>query len=80
MVRDALYEIMPKTATDRFETKEGADFAYTMGDRGRFRVNVIAASERHGRSVSRHPVKALTIGRAETAEAVRQDVPLQPKA
>jgi twitching motility protein PilT len=27
MVKSALYEIMPKTALDRFEAKEGADFA-----------------------------------------------------
>jgi Tfp pilus assembly pilus retraction ATPase PilT len=40
-VKEALYEIMPKPALDRFESKDGADFAYTLGDRGRFRVNVM---------------------------------------
>ena len=29
-VKDALYEIMPKPAVDRFESKEGADFAYNL--------------------------------------------------
>ncbi|MGK3844950.1 hypothetical protein, partial [Enterococcus faecium] len=37
-VKQALYEIMPKPAVDRFEAKDGADFAYTFADRGRFRV------------------------------------------
>src|ERR1700734_4270865 len=41
MVHEALYQIMPRLAIDRFETKEGADFAYNMGDRARFRVNVL---------------------------------------
>ena len=40
-VKDALYEIMPKTAQDRFEEKDGADFAYTLPEHGRFRVNVM---------------------------------------
>ncbi len=40
-VKQALYEIMPKPALDRFEAKDGADFAYTLADRGRFRVNVM---------------------------------------
>ena len=40
-VKDAMYEIMPKPALDRFEQKDGADFAYTLGERGRFRVNVM---------------------------------------
>src|SRR5687768_2070767 len=40
-VKEALYEIMPKTAQDRFEEKDGADFAYTLGDRGQIgRVHV----------------------------------------
>jgi len=41
VVKQALYEIMPKPALDRFEAKDGADFAYTLTDRGRFRVNVM---------------------------------------
>jgi len=27
---------MPKPAVDRFEEKDGADFAYTFADKGRF--------------------------------------------
>ena len=40
-VKQAIYEILPKTARERFEAKDGADFAYTLADRGRFRVNVM---------------------------------------
>src|SRR4029077_14165568 len=40
-VKQALYEIMPKAALERFESKDGADFAYTLEGRGRFRVNVM---------------------------------------
>ena len=37
-VKQALYEIMPKPALDRFEAKDGADFAYTFADRGQQRL------------------------------------------
>src|SRR5260370_7226254 len=40
-VKQALYEILPKAALERFEVKDGADFAYTLPDRGRFRANAI---------------------------------------
>ena len=40
-VKEALYEIMPKKATERFEARDGADFAYGLEGRGRFRVNVL---------------------------------------
>ena len=40
-VKTAIYEIMPKPAVDRLESKDGADFAYTFADKGRFRVNVL---------------------------------------
>jgi len=53
-------EILPKKALERFEAKDGADFAYTLPDRGASRQRH-AASERHGRRVPRHPSKALTL-------------------
>jgi twitching motility protein PilT len=40
-VREALYEIMPKQAVDRFEAKDGTDFAYHLQGVARFRVNVM---------------------------------------
>src|SRR5438045_9127713 len=32
-VKQALYEILPKAALERFETRDGADFAYTLEGR-----------------------------------------------
>jgi twitching motility protein PilT len=71
-VREALYEIMPKNAIDRFETKEGADFAYTMGDRARFRVNVLRHLNGMGAVFRAIPSKALTMDELKLPEAVRQ--------
>src|SRR5450432_3732055 len=39
-VKTALYEIMPKIAAERFEAKDGTDFAYNLPGVARFRVNV----------------------------------------
>src|SRR5580700_5032757 len=71
-VRDALYEIMPKLAIDRFETKEGADFAYSMGDRARFRVNVLRHLNGMGAVFRAIPSKALTMDELNLPESVRQ--------
>ena len=40
-VKTTLYEIMPKLALERFEAKDGTDFAYSMPNVARFRVNVM---------------------------------------
>lgn len=40
-VKNTLYEIMPKLAVERFEEKDGTDFAYAIPDVARFRVNVM---------------------------------------
>jgi twitching motility protein PilT len=71
-VQQALYEIMPKTAVERFESKEGADFAYTLGDRGRFRVNVMRQLNGMGGVFRAIPSKALTLDELRLPEAVRQ--------
>src|SRR5213595_3650139 len=34
LVKQALYEILPKAALERFEAKDGADFAYALPGRG----------------------------------------------
>src|SRR5580704_12503841 len=39
--KETLYEIMPRKAIERFDSKDGADFAYTLEGKGRFRVNVM---------------------------------------
>ena len=41
MVKTTLYEIMPKLSVERFEAKDGTDFAYSMPGVARFRVNVM---------------------------------------
>ncbi|HUJ54091.1 MAG TPA: PilT/PilU family type 4a pilus ATPase [Steroidobacteraceae bacterium] len=71
-VKAALYEIMPKTAVDRFESKDGADFAYTLADRGRFRVNVMRQLNGMGAVFRAIPSKALTLDELKMPEAVRQ--------
>jgi twitching motility protein PilT len=40
-VKNTLYEIMPKLAVERFEEKDGTDFAYAIPNVARFRVNVM---------------------------------------
>ena len=61
-VKEALYEIMPKPALDRFESKDGADFAYTFAERGRFRVNVMRQLNGMGAVFRVIPSKALHAG------------------
>jgi twitching motility protein PilT len=71
-VRQALYEIMPKTAVERFEKLDGADFAYTLEGRGRFRVNVMRQLNGMGGVFRAIPAKALTLDELKLPEAVRQ--------
>jgi twitching motility protein PilT len=71
-VHDALYEIMPKNALERFEEKDGADFAYALPERGRFRVNVLRHLSGMGAVFRAIPSKALTFDELKLPEAVRQ--------
>jgi twitching motility protein PilT len=71
-VKTALYEIMPKTAVDRFEKKEGADFAYSLEGRGRFRVNIMRQLNGMGGVFRAIPSKALTLDELKLPDAVRQ--------
>jgi twitching motility protein PilT len=41
MVKTTLYEIMPKLSVERFESKDGTDFAHSIAGVARFRVNVM---------------------------------------
>jgi twitching motility protein PilT len=70
-VKDALYEIMPKPALDRFEDKDGADFAYTLGERARFRVNVMRQLNGMGAVFRAIPSKAFTMDELKLPESVR---------
>jgi len=71
-VREAMYEIMPKAAVDRFESKDGADFAYALADRGRFRVNVMRQLNGIGAVFRAIPSKAMTMDDLKLPDAVRQ--------
>src|ERR1700741_2946398 len=71
-VKQALYEIMPKAALERFESKDGADFAYTLPERGRFRVNVLRQLNGMGAVFRVIPSKAYTLDELKTPDAVRQ--------
>ncbi len=70
-VREALYEIMPRKALDRFETKDGTDFAYTLESLGRFRVNVLRQLNGLGAVFRAIPTKAQTLDQLKMPEAVR---------
>src|SRR6201994_414001 len=71
-VKTTLYEIMPKPALERFEAKDGADFAYTFGDKGRFRVNVMRQLNGMGAVFRAIPSKALSLDQLKMPDAVRQ--------
>jgi twitching motility protein PilT len=70
-VREALYEIMPRKAQQRFESRDGADFAYALSGRGRFRVNVLRQLNGMGAVFRAIPSKALTMDELKLPEAVR---------
>ena len=69
-VREALYEIMPKKAVDRFEKQDGADFAYSLEGHGRFRVNVLRQLNGMGAVFRSIPSKCLTMEELKLPDAV----------
>jgi len=70
-VRHALYEIMPRPAVERFESRDGADFAYSMGDKARFRVNVLRHLAGMGAVFRAIPSQAKTLNDLALPEPVR---------
>jgi len=70
-VREAIYEIMPRKALDRFETHDGTDFAYTLGSVARFRVNVLRQLNGMGAVFRAIPSKAQTLEQLRMPDAVR---------
>lgn len=68
----ALYEIMPRKAIERFESKDGADFAYTLEGKGRFRVNVMRQINGMGAVFRAIPSQALTLDQLNMPIAIRQ--------
>jgi twitching motility protein PilT len=71
MVKAALYEIMPKLALERFEAKDGTDFAYSIPNVARFRVNVMRQLNGMGGVFRVIPSKARTADELKLPDAVR---------
>jgi len=71
-VKQALYEIMPRKAVERFESHDGADFAYSFEGRGRFRVNVLRQLAGMGAVFRAIPSQALTLEQLNMPPAVHQ--------
>jgi len=70
-VREALLEIMPRKALERFEPRDGTDFAYTLGTLARFRVNVLRQLNGLGGVFRAIPSKAQTLEQLKMPDAVR---------
>ena len=60
MVKTTLYEIMPKLSVERFEAKDGTDFAHSIPGVARFRVNVMRQLNGMGAVFRVIPSKAKT--------------------
>ena len=69
-VKTALYEIMPKLSVERFEAKDGTDFAYSIPNVARFRVNVMRQLNGMGAVFRAIPSKARTAAELKLPEPV----------
>src|SRR6202046_1328293 len=70
-VKTTLYEIMPKLAVERFEAKDGTDFAYAIPNVARFRVNVMRQLNGMGAVVRAIPSSTKTAEELKLPPAVR---------
>jgi len=70
MVKTTLYEIMPKLSVERFEAKDGTDFAHSIPGVARFRVNVMRQLNGMGAVFRAIPSKARTVEELKLPEAV----------
>jgi twitching motility protein PilT len=64
--KETLYEIMPRKAIERFDSKDGADFAYTLEGKGRFRVNIMRQLNGMGAVFRAIPSQALTLDQLDS--------------
>ena len=69
-VKTALYEIMPRLSVERFEAKDGTDFAYSIPNVARFRVNVMRQLNGMGAVFRAIPSKARTAAELKLPDAV----------
>ena len=69
--REMILEIMPRQAVARLEEKDGADFAYTIPEVSRFRVNVFRHIGGLGAVFRAIPSKALTLDQLNMPDTVR---------
>jgi twitching motility protein PilT len=72
VAKSTLYEIMPRKAVERFESKDGADFAYSLEGKGRFRVNVMRQINGMGAVFRAIPSQALTLDQLNMPVSVRE--------
>jgi twitching motility protein PilT len=70
-VSEALYEIMPPKAKERFEIKDGTDFAYHLQGVARFRVNVMRHINGMGAVFRAIPSQALTLDQLNMPDSIR---------
>jgi twitching motility protein PilT len=70
-VKTTIYEIMPRLAVERFEAKDGTDFAYSIPNVARFRVNVMRQLNGMGAVFRAIPSKAKTADQLNLPVAVR---------
>ena len=71
LVEEMLREIMPKRAQDRLAKHDGADFAHTIQDVGRFRVNVLRHLGGLGAVFRIIPGRTKSLNELDMPEAVR---------
>jgi twitching motility protein PilT len=69
--RELLSEVMTRRAQAQFESRDGADFAYTIPGVSRFRVNVFRHIGGMGGVFRAIPSKALTLDQLNMPDAVR---------
>ncbi len=69
-VKEAIYEILPRKASDRLEARDGTDFAYSLGNKGRFRVNVLRQLNGMGAVFRAIPSQAQTLEQLKMPDAV----------
>src|ERR1700677_1084538 len=71
VVKSTLYEIMPKLSVERFESRDGADFAHSIPGVARFRVNIMRQLNGMGAVFRVIPSKAKSAEELKLPSAVR---------